>query len=564
MPESAANRIITEANLTDKLTEIACNVLDEGAVGDATDTGGTNDAAAFQKAMDKAWGTFGQGGTILIPPGVYHLASAVQLRSNVRIIGYGATIRKYSTSVNYSAFWALSGSAQGYGSSVANVTIEGLTFRGSFTAGALTGCGITLHHADQVTIKNCAWVEAIISGHAIDSMGTRGLKVEDCVFKGFLPQTDREYTEAIQLDYSLISSVINDAPASYDGLPTIDTTVEGCRFVPLTIGATTHPAPNPLGSHSRVHGMWIDNIKFINNTVEGCHQPVTTDAFALSTRGWLHFFCARNVQIIGNKFKNVDNRAARVIGAFAISSGTTVANAGVAGAAAEAMTPMPMRGLLVEGNTFEGFTNDALEPLINITGTSATNGRNIRVINNTLRDSFSTPGVSGDKGADFIYLADITGATINDNYLDVARSLIYGFRVKKINISGGQLINLGAYITRFSTSTDVQITNLFVDGHGAGHYFYTTCTNIHIDGGSILNGRADAFRAKHISHSGTTEWSVRNVRIPADGNLFTAAIDGFSTTTKGKVKDNFAAGWTVDNFVNLGTGSVVTETENVF
>jgi hypothetical protein len=118
------------------------------------------------------------------------------------------------------------------------------------------------------------------------------------------------------------------------------------------------------------------------------------------------------------------------------------------------------------------------------------------------------------------YLADVTGATIRDNYLDVGRSLIYGFRVTKVNISGGQLINLGACITRFSTSTDVQITSLFVDGHGAGHYFYTTCTNIHIDGGSILKGRADAFRPKHITHSGTTEWSlpVRDRRRRAHGH----------------------------------------------
>jgi hypothetical protein len=57
---------------------------------------------------------------------------------------------------------------------------------------------------------------------------------------------------------------------------------------------------------------------------------------------------------------------------------------------------------------------------------------------------------------------------------------------------------------------------------------------------------------------------ARNVRVPADGNGWVAAIDRFSTMTKGKVKDNFAAGWTADNFVNLGTGSVVTETENVF
>lgn len=543
---------------------LAFNVVDYGAVADATDSGGTDNTVAFQAAMDAAWGA-GKGGTLVVPPGSYHLSSYVVARSNVRVIGYGATLRKYGSSISYSAFQTLSNGAQGYGSSAVNILFEGLTFRGKFGTGG-SGIAATLHHAQGVTFRKCTWVESVVGGHCIDLMGCDGVLVDDCTFQGFNPSlTDnREYVEAIQLDYSMVSSGGNDTLPSFDGLPTINVTVQNSRFIPLVVGGTTYPAPNPLGSHSRVHDRWFDNIKFVDNFVEGCHEPVTTDTFALLNVGWLHFLCTRNVQIRGNTFRNTNNRSSKVLTFRNISTGTALADVGVVGAASTTMTVLPIQNLLIEGNTFEGFTSDTFTALIDVRGTESQNARNIRVMANTVRDSYSTPGVTGDKGSDFIYTQDATGITMNDNYLNTVRSLLYFFRVTKISIRGGQLINLGAYITRFSTCNQIVISDVRVDGHGGGHYIYNGCTGLDINGGEILNGRADAIRKKHVSISSGTEFIIRNMRIPADGNGYTSAIDCYTTSTKGKVKDIFATGWTSGNLVSLGPGSVVTATENVF
>jgi len=564
MLETAAARIITDQDLTDRLRDGM--VISVGAGFGVVGDGLTDDTAAFQSAIDflDAHG----GGTLLIPAGDYYLADYVVLRSNILIIGYGATIRKNAGNTSYSAFQALSNGAQGYGSSITNVTFEGLTFRGRFSGpGTGNGIAVTLHHARWVTFRKCVWTETNIGGHAIDLLGCADVLVDDCTFSGFNPSptANREYVEAIQLDYSMADGGGADIPASFDGLPTINVTVQNSRFLPQTIGPTTYPAPNPLGSHSRVAGQWIDNIKFLNNHVEGGIDTSTiTDGFAQLTRGWLHFFCARTIEIRGNKFKNASGRAVRVIGAYPISTGTALADVANPDAVSVVITPMPVQNILIENNTFEGFTNDADESLINLRGTQTQNGRNIRINGNTLKDSFSTPSTSGDKGADFAYIQDATGLTMNDNYLNIARSLLYAFRVNKTNIRGGQLISLGAYIARFSTCSDVSVSGVHVDGHGGGYYFYSACTGIEVTGGSILNGRADAIRLKHFSMSGATEWSIRNIRIPATGNGYTSAIDAYSTSTKGKVKDVFAAGWSAGSLVSFGSGSSATVTENVF
>jgi hypothetical protein len=375
--------------------------------------------------------------------------------------------------------------------------------------------------------------------------------------------------EAIQLDYSLAGA--GGADTVFDGLPTVDVIIDDNKFTPLTIGSKTYPAPNPVGSHSRVAESWIEDIKFTNNYVEGCHAPTTTDAFALTCKGWLHFFCARGVEIRGNHFKNtVKNvgdplrRPARVIGAYPILSGTPMSDVNIKDAA-QPMTPMPLMDALITDNTFEGFDNDAIEPLIWIAGTPTVNSRNVEIRSNTLTDSFSKPGKSADEGADFIYLNDVDGATLTDNDIDGGRTLVYGYRVKNINVTGGQLRNLGLHIMRFSTCDNISILNVDVDGHGGGYYFYNACTDIDISGGSIVGGRADALKPKHITFSGAKGFTVRSVRIPFDtANAFTHAIDAYSSSTGGKLTDNIAKGWSDATLVKIGSGTVVTKRDNVY
>ena len=547
--------------------ELVFSVLDEGAKGDATDAGGTDDTAAFQAAMNKAGAV---GGTMFIPPRTYKLDGYVQIKSNVRVIGYGATIRKYSSNSTYSAFQALSNGQQGYGSSATNVTFEGLTFRGRFSGvGTGNGNAVTLHHAQGITFRKCTWTEAILSGHAIDLLGCDGVLVDDCTFKGFNVVTDREYVEAIQVDYSTAASGGSDTTNSFDGLPTINVTVQNSRFVQLTVGATTYPAPNPIGSHTRVAGRWLENIKFDNNYVEGGDANAATSGFGVTNKGWIHFLCARNVKITRNVFKNVNGRLTKVVYFNTIGTGTALADVQNPNAASTSMTVMPVENFTFDGNTLIGFTNDNSENLVEVQGTDPATGgvsaKRVWITNNTVKDSYSTPGVTGDKGAYFVYLASVSGATIAGNELQDAAAYVYAYKSNRVTLSGGNLVNLGTYAGRFSTCTDITIRDVNVDGHGGGYWFYNGCVGVQVMGGTILNGRADALKTKHFSLSGASEFSIRNVRMPKDANGYTAAIDLYSTSTKGKVKDNFATGWVNDaGFVNLGSGSAAAITENTY
>lgn len=550
--------------------ELIFSVLDEGAVPDATDAGGTDNTAAFQRTIDKVkaaqlGSSFGHGAGMLIPPGNWHVSGAPQLCSDLHIIMWGATIRKYGTSTTYSAFEARSGGAQGYGASVRNVLFQGGTFRGSFTSGALSGCAVTLHHAKNVTFHKVTWREAIVSGHAIDAIGCDGVLVDDCDFEGFKPQTDREYVEAIQVDHSTASSGGSDALSSFDGLPSINIVARNSRFVQLKIGVTTYPAPNPIGSHSRVAGRWLENITFDQNYVEGGDSNLATSGFSVTNQGWLHFLCARNVTVTRNTFKNVGSRQTKVLYFNTIGTGTALADVQNPAAVSTPMTVMPVDNLVWDDNTLIGFTNDTMENLVEVRGTQAVNATNIHIGKTTLKDSFSTPGVTADKGATLVYLQDCTGITLDGNHLNIARELINAFRCKKIKIHGGELLNLGAFMGRFNECVDVKIRDVDVDGHGGGWWFFGGTTGISVSGGSILNGRADALRKKHFSISGAAEWSVKDVRMPKDANGFTSAIDAYSTSTKGIVKENMALGWDAGTFLSLGSGSTTTAyADNVY
>lgn len=543
--------------------QVGFNVLKEGAKGDATDAGGTDDTAAFQLAYNKAGAglAFGIGGVVVIPARGYRLNNSVKVPSNVRTVGYGAILRKYAGYQVYSAFETLSNGATGYGSGGKNISFEGLTFKGSFGTSA-AGCAVTLHHAQGVTFRKCVWEEAMISGHAVDLLGCNGVLFDDCEVRGLKITAGREYVEAIQCDYSVNGAGGSETnTASWDGLPTINVTVQNSRFLPLTVGGVTYPAPNPIGCHSRVDGRWIENIKFLNNYVEGGADTSTiTDGFAQLTRGWLHFFCARNVQIIGNHFKNVSGRAARVLMCHPITTGTLVSDVQLATITSKSMTPMPATNFLLERNLFEGFNSDVGETVIDIRGVSGTKFRNVRFVNNEFKDCWSTPGTPADKGQDLIYLQDGISATLRDNDVQYGRGLVYAYRVSKLKIMGGTLKDIGFYAGRFSECNNVTIDDVDLENFGGAWWSYNNLTanstatpqvqtnGFRIEGGSIIQGYTQAqltgLAAQPVSMSGVNNFHVSGVYSPynaATGYLKVFAV--YNNSTNGRIEDNITPGY---------------------
>lgn len=167
--------------------------LSEVAKGD----GKTDDVDAFRAAMHELQAS--GGGTLLLPKRTYLVNKAVFLVDNIYIRSERTTLNK--TDGPYSFFVSLSTKQTGYGSGVRDVRANGIRFQGDFTTNQMV-CGVALHHAQDVTIENCTFLQAQGTGHCIDLCGCERVTVRDCKFSGFNNYKTRGYnkTECIQLD----------------------------------------------------------------------------------------------------------------------------------------------------------------------------------------------------------------------------------------------------------------------------------------------------------------------------------------------------------------------------
>lgn len=288
-------------------SQYVINVKDFGATGDGT----TVETSAFNDAISRIKES--GGGTLVIPPGQYHLPTHIQLCDNLVIEGAGATLLKRSDTPrpSYAFFSVLSQGKTGYGSGAKNIRVTGLTFKGDYSNN-VNVCGFALHHGQDIVIEDCHFIQCQGTGHCIDMGGCKGISIRRCRFIGFNQSSTEGYSraECIQFDNSTSGGVsVTDSSGSYDGLPTVDVVIEDCSFEELTVGSTWYPAPNPMGNHSSIEGARSSNIVFRNNFVGSIIENTST-----TWRGGIHFPGVLNLTIEGNKFYN--NKNSRVIALY--------------------------------------------------------------------------------------------------------------------------------------------------------------------------------------------------------------------------------------------------------
>ncbi len=338
------------------------DVRDHGARGD----GVTDDAGAFRTALE-AVAAVG-GGRLLIPPATYLLTETLRLTDDLEITGAGATLIKNDGDPAY--FASLSGSASGYGSGVRRVRVDGLTFRGSFARRSVA-CAFALHHAQDVSIENCAFVETQgDTGHCLDLCGCERVAIRDCRFEGFLIPDDDDYfkIECIQLDQSRWGALsVADDPAGYDALFTRDVLVQGCAFLPLEVDGTSYPCPNPIGAHSTREGHWYARVGFIGNrVVDPLPDPPTAESEALndhhSWKGVTHFPTIKNLIITDNVFVQRRPDPIRAISVFSIDVSDLDAVPPSGRPVPGPVVPIVSERILISRNTFSGLQGRDGEP----------------------------------------------------------------------------------------------------------------------------------------------------------------------------------------------------------
>lgn len=196
----------------------------------------------------------------------------------------------------------------------------------------------------------------------VDLGGCANVRVINCTFLGMNPVANRSYIEAIQIDVNLFSACPwkSEPVSPLNGLPTRDVVIEECYFAGITVGSTTYPAPNPVGSHPvalETDAGDYENILALNNTVRGTNIPATQ-----ACSGWRHFYGARGVQVSGNRFYWTG--AAGVAGNPQVISAisainvipTSVVGSSTPGSVAATPTRMS-KNITISNNGFIGFSN---------------------------------------------------------------------------------------------------------------------------------------------------------------------------------------------------------------
>lgn len=246
--------------------------------------------------------------TIRVPKGTYLFTNAtlkaIKLHSNITFDFDDGAVFKISKGDRIPFVYP--SPSTGYDGGISNVTWKNATFSGDYTTS--TGQAVfvqSLNHASNVTFEDCTFDNCESpTGHYIDIDGSHNIDIENSTFTGFNANTDYDYKEAIQVDYSNTKAMsYHNSGDKYDDLPSYDVTVNNNKFVPLAnaSGSVKSFAPNPIGQHvvyKKGVGGIIHDIQFTNNYVQDA-KPLLDDDGAN-----IHFVMVNNLTISGNTFEN--------------------------------------------------------------------------------------------------------------------------------------------------------------------------------------------------------------------------------------------------------------------
>lgn len=275
---------------------------DYGMVGD----GKTDNAQILQRIINAY--SPEDNVTIQIPKGTYLFTNAdlkaIELHSNITFNFDKDAVFQIKNGDRMA--FAYPSPKGGYDGGISNVTWNNATFRGDYNSADGQSVFVqSIHHASNVDFNNCTFDNAESpTGHYIDIDGSHNVNIKGSTFTGFNANTDFDYKEAIQVDYSDTKAMSYHEPGDvYDYLPSYDINVTGNKFIPLSnaSGTVKSFAPNPIGQHvvyaKGVHGI-IHDIHFTDNYVQDAKPQLSDDGANI------HFVCVSDLYISHNTFEN--------------------------------------------------------------------------------------------------------------------------------------------------------------------------------------------------------------------------------------------------------------------
>lgn len=543
-----------------KMVGITADITHFGAKGD----GVFNNSPAMQSAVDFL-ATVG-GGTLVIPNGDFYTSEEVYLVSNLEIVGSKNTIiRKTAASRGYAVF-AAGSNGPGYENGVSNVTMRGITFRGKFGVGGRGLCAIAGHHAQDILVYDCNFIECSRGGHRFDLQGCRRVTFRDNVFQGLdtSMETSGYYNEDIQLDNSTKGGLSfperNPSDLLYDGLPCSDIIITNNRWLELKIGNTTYPSANPVGTHAAVEDYYQKRIWITDNYF----GPGNFDNGYAFVTGRIHFFSWMDAVIRGNVFDGGGVESAAIMvyptkNSFKLADLSRTDNSS---------TPLPValtcENITVSQNTFKNFksTNASAMGIIHINagGTSSpVYHKNVTVTDNTFIDNKTLP-VSTNDSQNLIWLSFVEGFEVSLNTCRTQRRAIWIAACRNGTVATNNVKDSSNTVIGIDGSYDVQVSNNEI-------YGATGTPALVVSGGDFVRTTGNTIRSTTAASTairytgGTTNGIVTDNLVRGVGVIVDQGVHVTASTILKVCKNNIFS--SVKNATLAdGTSSITVNTGN--
>ena len=213
----------------------------------------------FQRAIYKARSTASEENplTVVIPKGEYIISSSINAYSFISLDFSGSVLtRKEGCNAAYLRFGSSSMVSHGY-DGFKNITIKNAVFddkklehNSSF---------LRFAHAQNIMLENVTMKNSVGVTHLLTFAASKNVTVKNCRFYNMDVSKINAYQncEAIQID--ILKEAYFSNYGAYDGTPTSDVTVTGCKFKNV---------PRGCGTHSAIAGYYFRNMVFTKNTFQ--------------------------------------------------------------------------------------------------------------------------------------------------------------------------------------------------------------------------------------------------------------------------------------------------------